>query len=157
LKTVTNAIQLVVLRQTALFQGCYILLFHAKKEMYRTGINLQHFCAKIKKISSFILKKYVYFFTYVRINKMTNAFLSFFYLNDDYILAAHEEKTGNSTSRREFKRTVDVPSDVQISLMRSTLSRDGILSITAPIRPPHYLPGTSSALQSNSLVTQQVN
>ncbi|KAF6017033.1 hsp-25 [Bugula neritina] len=39
--------------------------------------------------------------------------------------------------------------------MRSTLSRDGILSITAPIRPPNYLPGTSSALQSNSLVTQQ--
>merc|ERR1719318_1061667 len=58
------------------------------------------------------------------------------------VSAAHEEKTGNSTSRREFKRTVDVPSDVQVGLMRSTLSKDGILSITAPINPPNYLPSS---------------
>ena len=45
---------------------------------------------------------------------------------------------GNSTSRREFTRSVDLPSDIQVNLMRSVFSRDGVLSITAPIKPPHY-------------------
>ncbi|XP_067929635.1 small heat shock protein p36-like isoform X3 [Watersipora subatra] len=73
------------------------------------------------------------------------------------ISATHEEKSGNSTSRKESKRTVDIPNDVQIGLMRSTLSKDGILSITAPIRPPNYLPGQphNPALQSSAQITQQ--
>ena len=45
--------------------------------------------------------------------------------------------------------------------MRSTLSKDGILSITAPINPPHYVGSGGQqqqhALQSSSQVTQQVN
>lgn len=49
------------------------------------------------------------------------------------VSATHEEKSGGSVSRREFSRTVDLPSDVQVNLMRSIYSRDGVLSITAPI------------------------
>jgi len=64
------------------------------------------------------------------------------------LVATHEEKSGNNVSRREFKKTVDVPADAQIGLMRSVLSKDGILSVTAPVNPPLY--------DSGSQVVQQV-
>ncbi|XP_067934822.1 uncharacterized protein [Watersipora subatra] len=54
------------------------------------------------------------------------------------INATHEDKIGKSTSRREFTRSVDLPADIQINMMKSVFSRDGILSITAPIKPPLY-------------------
>ena len=54
------------------------------------------------------------------------------------ITAVHEEKVGGSTSRREFKRTVDLPDNVNVNLIRSVYSRDGILHISAPITPPGY-------------------
>ena len=39
------------------------------------------------------------------------------------LVAAHEEKTGNSTSRREFKRSVDIPSDVQVGSYMSNTTK----------------------------------
>ena len=42
------------------------------------------------------------------------------------LVAAHEEKTGNSTSRREFKRSVDVPTDVQVCSYVSNTRRQQI-------------------------------
>ena len=52
------------------------------------------------------------------------------------LTASHDEQTEDSSSHREFTRTLDIPEDTQIDLMRSTLSRDGMLSVTAPIHAP---------------------
>lgn len=69
-----------------------------------------------------------------------------------YFIATHEDKIGNSTSRREFTRSVDLPADIQINMMRSVFSRDGVLSVTAPIKPPHYDPVSCSRISKTLIV-----
>ncbi|ESO93139.1 hypothetical protein LOTGIDRAFT_119948 [Lottia gigantea] len=47
--------------------------------------------------------------------------------------AKHEEKTGNSSVYQEFNRSFTLPDGVKPDTVQSTLSKDGILSITGPV------------------------
>lgn len=47
--------------------------------------------------------------------------------------ARHEEKTNRSTVSREYSRQVDIPSNVDQDRLQCVLSKDGVLSVEAPV------------------------
>lgn len=54
------------------------------------------------------------------------------------VQAKHEETGVGKNVSREFSRTVDVPSHVDPEKLSCTLSKDGILSLEAPVSAPQY-------------------
>ncbi len=59
--------------------------------------------------------------------------------NDKLIVhAKHEESSDASNISREFKRQFDIPKHVDGQKLQSTLSKDGILQIEAPVPAPAY-------------------
>lgn len=53
------------------------------------------------------------------------------------VQAKHEEVESGGHCVKEFKRTMNLPKDVDVEKLSSTLSTDGILTIEAPV-PPRY-------------------
>ena len=51
--------------------------------------------------------------------------------------AKHEEIADGSRRSKEFSRTVRLPRDVDVERLTSTLSKDGVLTVQAPV-PPKY-------------------
>ncbi|ESO02197.1 hypothetical protein HELRODRAFT_106514 [Helobdella robusta] len=67
------------------------------------------------------------------------------------VQAKHEEKGGDKTISREFSRQVDIPSNVDPLKLQSTLSKDGILQVEAPVCIPTYDTITSTVNSGNNL------
>lgn len=52
--------------------------------------------------------------------------------------AKHEESKDGKNVSREFSRQIDIPKDVEPEKLQSTLSKDGILQVEAPVPAPSY-------------------
>ena len=52
--------------------------------------------------------------------------------------AKHEETGGGKNVSREFSRQIDLPKHVDPERLQSTLSKDGILQVEAPVAAPSY-------------------
>ena len=53
-----------------------------------------------------------------------------------HIKAIHESKSEGSTVRREYKRVVNIPENVKVEELKSFLSPEGVLSVSAPLLEP---------------------
>jgi len=63
--------------------------------------------------------------------------------NQLLVSAKHEQKDDEMTEYREFNRRIDLPPNVLPESVTSTLSSDGVLSISAPVQMPAVEAGTA--------------
>ena len=61
------------------------------------------------------------------------------------VKGVHESKTDGGTVKREFHRVVSIPENVKVDELKSVLSPEGVLSVSAPLlEPPEAIKEGSS-------------
>ena len=76
--------------------------------------------------------------------------------NKIIVYAKHEEKDGHKSVSREFSREVNIPNEVDPMALQCTISKDGILTVEAPMPVPGYQPITEPPGMGTQMGTQRI-